>query len=306
MMVSFIIPAYKGAYLAAAIKSILEQSYTDIELIIVNDKSPEDLDSVVASFNDPRIRYYKNETNLGGKSLVCQWNYCITLARGEYLVMAADDDIYAPEFAKECVALFEKYPMIDLVRSRVKVIDERGALLAIDTIMPEYTNKYQYAYYWLTGQAITCMGNFMFRTAKIQEKAFMDFPCAFGTDIATPIEMSFRGVGNTADMLFAFRESSIHLSSNTTRIKDKIAGITQLSRYLRALDYTDAITEEDRYYSSFLNDNYLQSKCIYDYYGAAIRLLPLNKFYYIKYCELASVKEKCVMAVRFLKDKLIS
>ena len=63
MKYSFILPAYKAKYFHQAISSILNQTYTDIELVIVNDASPEDLDTIVSSFDDSRIRYYKNKEN---------------------------------------------------------------------------------------------------------------------------------------------------------------------------------------------------------------------------------------------------
>lgn len=61
MKFSITIPAYKTAYLKECIESILAQTYTNFELIIVNDASPEDLTSIVHSFDDSRIRYYINE-----------------------------------------------------------------------------------------------------------------------------------------------------------------------------------------------------------------------------------------------------
>ena len=61
---SFVLPAYKAKYLKEAIDSILGQTYTDFELIIVNDASPEDVDSIVAAYDDKRMQYYKNEKNL--------------------------------------------------------------------------------------------------------------------------------------------------------------------------------------------------------------------------------------------------
>ena len=64
MKFSITIPAYKRSYLKEAIDSCLAQTYKDFELIIVNDASPEDLDSIVNSYSDNRIRYYKNETNI--------------------------------------------------------------------------------------------------------------------------------------------------------------------------------------------------------------------------------------------------
>ena len=80
MKYSFVLPAYKAAYLKEAIDSILNQTYKEFELIIVNDASPEGVDAIVRSYDDPRIQYYVNAENIGGKDLVAQWNYSITYA----------------------------------------------------------------------------------------------------------------------------------------------------------------------------------------------------------------------------------
>ena len=82
---SFVLPAYKACYFKEALDSILNQTYSDFELIIVNDASPEDLDSIVSQYDDPRITYYKNETNIGGKNLVEQWNKSLAYANGNIL-----------------------------------------------------------------------------------------------------------------------------------------------------------------------------------------------------------------------------
>ena len=96
MKYSFILPAYKARFFREALDSILSQTNKDFDLIIVNDASPEDLDSIVRSYNDSRIRYYVNEKNIGGKDLVAQWNHCLEYAKGEYVILASDDDVYSP------------------------------------------------------------------------------------------------------------------------------------------------------------------------------------------------------------------
>lgn len=306
-MISFVLPAYKARFLSQAIDSILQQSISDWELIIVDDQSPEDLHSIVASYFDTRIHYYRNERNLGGENLVRQWNYCITLASGDWIVLAADDDVYAPTFCEECEKLIAKYPQVDLIRSRVLQIDEESKPLWEDGVLSEFTNKYEYLHDWITAKAFTCIGNFMFRrSALLAMGGFMDFPCAFGSDIATPIALSVNGVANTSEMLFSFRQSAQHLSADKSRFKEKLAGITQLSQWLRNLKYETPEDDKDRAFCSVMTPRYLHDKCVYDYFNLVIQYIPLNRLSeYLRLCPLASLKDKLMMVLRWVKRKVV-
>ena len=92
---SFVMPAFKGAFLYEAIDSVLKQTYDDFELIVVNDCSPDDLSTIVNKFVDKRVRYYENTTNCGGNDLVAHWNNCVKLSYGTYVILATDDDVYS-------------------------------------------------------------------------------------------------------------------------------------------------------------------------------------------------------------------
>lgn len=298
-------PAWKPDFLEEAIRSIVGQTFPDWELVVVDDCSPHDLRSVVESFQDDRIRYERNESNLGGSNLVRQWNHCIGFASAPWLVLAADDDVYDKDFCADCVSLTRKYPGIDLVRSRVLQIDEQSRPLYDDGLMSEYSSKYEYLHDWLTGKAFTCIGNFMFRTSALRAVGgFIDFPCAFGSDIATPIQLSVNGVANTQRMLFSFRQSAVHLSSDCTRFREKLAAITELSLWLRAISYPEPESEQDRQFYSIYNEQYLQAKCIYDYFNLVIRYVPFTRLpEYLKLCTLATFPQKCMMVLRWFKRR---
>ncbi len=300
-------PAYKARFLKQAIESILCQTLSDWELVIVDDKSPDDLKSVVDKYSDPRIRYYRNEHNLGGENLVRQWNYCITLANGDWIALAADDDLYSPTFCEECLRLIKKYPTVDLIRARVLQIDESGKPLWDDGVLSEITNKYEFLYDWLTAKAFTCIGNYLFRKEALMKMGgFMDYPCAFGSDIATPIALSKNGVANTADMLFSFRQSGQHLSADTSRFKEKIAGIIQLSEWFRNLKYEEPENEADKQFYSILNEKYLHDKCVYDYYNLVIKNVPFSDLYrYLNSCKLADNSDKLMMFLRWIKNRIL-
>lgn len=294
--ISFIMPAWKAAYLHEAIKSIVAQTFPDWELVIVDDHSPEDLKSVVDCFDDRRIRYYRNEKNIGGEDLVAQWNHSISYAQGEYLVLAADDDEYYPDFCSECIALAQEYPRVDVIRSAVEQIDGSGKHVGDDSILPKYTGEKEFFDAWIHGGVFSCMGNFMFRTQAIKNLGgFIDYPCAFGTDIATPLALSSEGVANTGRMLFRFRLSEGHLSADSKRFKEKLAGITQLSLYLRERNSVLKAVE----------DGYLAKKCIYDYFNLVIKYLPAKSLKeYLGLCTLASPLDKAMMIMRYIKSRI--
>jgi len=103
--VSVCIPCYRGAaHLAAAIESVLTQTFTDLELIIIDDNSPDNTDEVVASFADPRIRYLKNQTNLGPDG---NWNRCLDEATGRYFKLLPQDDVLDPTCLAKQVAVLK-------------------------------------------------------------------------------------------------------------------------------------------------------------------------------------------------------
>jgi glycosyltransferase involved in cell wall biosynthesis len=135
---SFVLPAFKSEYLKKSIDSILAQTYPDFELIIVNDASPHPIDKIVASYQSDKIRYYKNPHNIGGADLVKNWNHCLHYAKGEYVILASDDDIYEKDFLLTASRIVMKHPTVDVVRSRVVKIDESDLIIEQNTLWMRY------------------------------------------------------------------------------------------------------------------------------------------------------------------------
>jgi glycosyltransferase involved in cell wall biosynthesis len=102
-LVSVVLPTYKRAHLLAqAIRSVLDQTHANLELIVVDDNSPDDTAVVVQSFDDPRIRYVKNDPNL---KLPRALNRGFSLTRGEYLTWTSDDNLLAPTAIEKMVGV---------------------------------------------------------------------------------------------------------------------------------------------------------------------------------------------------------
>ncbi|MFZ1545905.1 MAG: glycosyltransferase [Candidatus Nitrotoga sp.] len=103
--VSICIPTYNGArYLEACLDSILNQTYKDIEILVVDDGSTDATLEILECYaaNDQRIRLIRNEQNLG---LVGNWNRCIELACGEWIKFVFQDDLIAPTCVQEMLTV---------------------------------------------------------------------------------------------------------------------------------------------------------------------------------------------------------
>ncbi len=211
---SFVLPAYKAKFLKAAIDSILNQTYSNFELIIVNDASPEDLDSIVDSYNDSRIQYYKNEKNLGGKDLVAQWNHSITYAKGEYLILASDDDEYSLQYLEKMDIMINKYPMVNVFRPRVKRVDNNGKILHLEGFEGEYLSKIEYIYIWTNGMIGSGIPFYIFkRKALMAIGGFVSMPLAWFSDDATVLRLADSGIVIYNRTLFSFRYSNENIST---------------------------------------------------------------------------------------------
>lgn len=106
--VSVIIPTYNRAKLIGrAIASVLNQTYQDFEIIIVDDASSDNTVEVVNRFNDERIRYIRHDQNRGAAAAR---NSGIKMARGEYIAFQDSDDQWLPEKLQKQMRVFENAP----------------------------------------------------------------------------------------------------------------------------------------------------------------------------------------------------
>jgi len=133
-LVSVMMAAYNAEkFIAPAIESILHQTYSNWELIILNDGSTDDTKKVIETFSDNRIRYYENKIN---KGLVFTRNRMISLSNGKYLAVLDSDDIsYSKRLSKE-VQFLEKHPEYCLVGSSIEMIDASGNLTGEKWLLP--------------------------------------------------------------------------------------------------------------------------------------------------------------------------
>lgn len=161
-LVSIIIPAYNAAaFIRETLDSILAQTYSDFEIIVVNDGSTDDTEGVVKSFSDKRI-HYKFKQNEG---VSITRNYGFDLSKGKYIVFFDADDLMTVDFLEKRVEALENNKDIGFCCGILEFFPiYKEQLGACDDIPREIL---------LYNQRIeTCPSNYMFRRSVIERVKF--------------------------------------------------------------------------------------------------------------------------------------
>ena len=145
-LVSIIMPSYNTAdYIGETIESVLAQTYLNWELIIVDDCSTDNTDSVVAKFADARIRYLKNECNSGA---AIARNRALREAKGRWIAFLDSDDLWHPEKLERQVAFMQQNDYY-FSYTNYSEIDEKSQPLGVLVTGPKHITKSgMYAYCW--------------------------------------------------------------------------------------------------------------------------------------------------------------
>lgn len=271
MKYSFVLPAYKAQFLKKSIDSILCQTYDEFELIIVNDASPEDLDSIVKSYNDERIQYYVNDENLGGKDLVDQWNHSISYAKGEYLILASDDDLYDSNYLHKMDQLICKYPNVDVFRPRIQFINHIGEVVKIEGYLKEYCSGLEFLYAWSREWIESGIPFYIFKRQTILDiGGFAKYPLAWFADDATVLRLAQRGIVSSQDVLFSFRWSGVNITTRKNTSKDIQAKVIATKTF-----YEEACCYIANYSPTSQIEEYIKSSvaCVLSYFLVKSKLI---------------------------------
>ncbi len=128
-LVSIGMPVFNGEkYVAEAVKSVLNQTFTNFELIISDNASTDRTQQICLDYasKDQRIRYYRNQKNVGAPK---NYNKTFELSNSKYFKWAAYDDVLHPEYLRKCVSALEKDAEIVGCHSKTARIDKDGNFL---------------------------------------------------------------------------------------------------------------------------------------------------------------------------------
>ena len=134
-LVSVCIPTYRDArFLSQSLGSIVNQTYPNLEILVGDDASPDNTAEVVGAFQDLRIRYLRNQVNLGQFENV---NHLMSQCRGKYIAVYHSDDYYDPEIVRKEAAFLEAHPEVGAVFALDQRVDDSGRIIGRMKLMPE-------------------------------------------------------------------------------------------------------------------------------------------------------------------------
>lgn len=154
--ITVVIPTYnKAEYIEQTIESVFRQTYTDWEIVIVDDCSKDNTEKIVRKYLSEKIRYFKHSTNWGPGAT---FNDGIEKANTEYVTLIASDDVLLPNHLALVMNEFQNNKSVETVFTRLKVIDENGNDLNY-IIEQKPGNKYELLnYLFYTGNAMPSPG----------------------------------------------------------------------------------------------------------------------------------------------------
>lgn len=125
--ISICIPAYNcSQYLRQTLDSVFCQTLQDFEIIVYDDASTDVTPQIVAAVQGGRVRYFRNQRNLG---VAATRNNCLAVARGKYIAWLDADDVYYPEMLAVQSAVLDQHPKVGLAHGAYHVIDHEGKRL---------------------------------------------------------------------------------------------------------------------------------------------------------------------------------
>lgn len=132
---SVLIPTYNRAhYLFECLESVLVSDYPALEVIVSDNASPDNTLDVVKSFDDNRLRYYRNETNVGPELNILR---LFEYATGDYVFCLTDDDLMNANAISETLRIIQEYPDVGVILSTLNQIDDRTGQAMSDYVFYE-------------------------------------------------------------------------------------------------------------------------------------------------------------------------
>jgi glycosyltransferase involved in cell wall biosynthesis len=251
-VVTVLMPVYNGEkYLREAIESILNQTFTDFEFLIINDGSTDKSKEIILSYNDPRIRFVENENNI---MLIESLNIGIQLAKGKYVARMDCDDISLPERLEKQVEFMEINQGIVACGTNLKTISYQDSQLWQNPI-----NHNEMLCQMLFSTAIFHPTAIFRKQILINNKIFYskEYPHAEDYELWYRLSQNYK-LANLNLVLYLYRIHEDQVTKKFDKVKNESANNVRKSMLLKIMP--DANEEEINFHLNVVANINLKSK----------------------------------------------
>jgi len=210
ILVSIIIPTYNRAYLLQeTLKSILNQTYTHLQVIVIDDGSTDSTITILKKFKDSRLSVLKNHTNLGeSASINLGWNYCLN----NLVAIVSDDDPQENSWLEKMINFRNENPGFIIYYPDLKIIDQNG-LVKTQLILRDWSRRRLY----VEAAAIASAGSLIDKSKLPDEFIPRDSKVKYIPDVIQMMNLSLFGDGIRAKNIFGVWREHDFNTSNTDK-----------------------------------------------------------------------------------------
>ena len=226
------IPVVKAEFLKSAIDSCLFQTYTNLEIIILNNAKTEkignEIEYIISQYEDKRINYFRNLQQL---PMIQNWNKIVEMATGEYFSILCDDDEWHTDFLNSMVKLSKKYINTDVFHSRVLIeyLYKNDKIIDLSNLCNEFEDTLDFILHRVKGCRQQYLSDFMVRLNTLKKiGGFVDLPDGWGSDDLTWFLIAAEGDGVAYESrpLFTYRNHGESVTNNYN-VKNKLKSVDQ-------------------------------------------------------------------------------
>jgi len=228
--ISVVVPAYNCApYIRAAVSSVLGQTFSDLEVIVVDDGSTDATIHELSTFSDPRLIVIRNPTNQGVSRAT---NAGVGRARGEYLAALAADDLWLPTKLERQLAHLESSPDLDASYTWIQHIDATGKRLPTIERNDLGSNPVSTL---LTSRRIKLACTLLIRRSAITRTALLDPRLRTNEDWEYLLRLALAGVrfAGVREPLTLVRQRPGSLSRSSMSMEDMCVALANVHRLRR-------------------------------------------------------------------------
>lgn len=223
-MLAIVIPYFKHTFFEETLLSLANQTNKQFKVYIGNDASPENPSLLLEQYKDKfDFVYYEFESNLGGISLVQQWNRCIAKVEDEeWLMILGDDDVLSENVVEEFYKNRNEIQSLDshVIRYASVVIDAMGKEISKTYTHPKLETATDFLMRKIKGGTRSSLSEYIFKKPTFDEVGFKDFPLAWSSDVLAVVEVSvYNNIFTINNATVSFRQSGLNISSQQDSIE---------------------------------------------------------------------------------------